>query len=416
MRILYISGDLGVEAGGRKGAATHIRATCDALKAFGHEVLLVTPTIGDTSEIDFPVLEVKAARSKMLGADGRYLLLNYRMKKVLEDAIINFRPDAVYERYSLYQTAGEAICRRRGLPRILEVNTLLAREQSNRLRFPRLAQWVERRLWRREKAIIAVSTMLKRLMVDSAGLDIGSMTGFVICPVAVNPARFSPATPPADLNMLGADNREVVAYIGTLTAWHGVDLFFEAARILRDADRPTVIMAVGGEDDRVERLRIRTREEGVESHLLFLGSIPHSQVPALLAAVDVCLIPDTQDWSSPTKFFEFAAMQKPVVAARSPAVEEVFGSSEQTGVLFERGNAQDMVRAIESVLDDARLARRIGRASRRHIMKHYTWARAVQTIMRLYRDLGATNVEDPPAEAYVDPIPAAYLLEDGPAP
>gem|GEM_PF-5321495 len=49
-------------------------------------------------------------------------------------------------------------------------------------------------------------------------------------------------------------------------------------------------------------------------------------------------------------------------------------------------------------------------------MKHYTSARSVETIMKLYRALGATNTEVPPAEAHIDPVPPAYLQEDGPAP
>lgn len=398
MRILYISGDMGVEAGGRKGAATHIRETCNALTRFGHEVLLVTPSVGDRSGMSFPVLEVTPPRSKMLGADGRYMLLDRRMARALDAAVRDFRPDAVYERYSLYQTAGQRLCARHGLPRILEVNTLLAREQRDRLRLPALAAMVERRLWRGERAIVAVSTTLKRLMTDAAGLDESRMAGFVISPVAVDPDRFHPATPPADLAAAGVNGRRKVGYTGTLTAWHGVDLFFEGARILRDGGHPVMIVAVGGETERLERLRRRAAEEGVESHLRFLGSIPHRDIPAYLAAMDVCVIPDTQDWSSPTKYFEFAAMCRPVVAARSPAVEEVFGNGEEVGLYFQRGSAASMVEQILRVLDDPALARRLGEAARRRILRNYTWRHNVAVIMELYRRMGAANAADPPGE------------------
>ncbi len=407
MRILYICGDLGVEVGGRKGAATHVRETCHALMRYGHEVLLITPSPGDRSQLCVPVSAVEPPRAKLLGNDGRYLLLNRRMGRAISRAIETFRPDAVYERYSLYQTAGQSLCRRHGIPRILEVNTLLAREQSHRLRLPGWAQRVEARLWRREKAIICVSTQLKRLMTQEAGLDESGMAGFIISPVAVDPARFHPDVPPFDFAACGIVGREVAGYMGTLTAWHGVDLFFEAARILRDEERPVVIAAVGGEPDRVDRLCARAREEGVDRNLFFLGSISHSLVPSYLAGVDVCLIPDTQDWSSPTKFFEFAAMQKPVVAAKSPAVEEVFGDGEQVGLLFERGNAADMVRKILAVLDDARMARRLGEAARRRILQHYTWSANIGRIMNLYALMGARGAVEPPTDTGDRPEPEA---------
>ena len=402
MRILYICGDMGVEVGGRKGAATHVRETCHALMRYGHEVLLVTPAPGDPAGVCVPMEVVAPPQSKLLGADLRHMLLNRRIAAALKRVIRDFKPDAVYERYSLYQTAGQEACIAAGLPRILEVNTLLAREQARRLRFAGWAERVERRLWRREKAIIAVSTKLKALMVESAGLDEGTMAGFVISPVAVDPESFNPDVRPADLSAIGiAPDHEVAGYMGTLTAWHGVDLFFEAARILRDEQRPVSIMAAGGEDDRVERLCARVREEGVASHLHFVGSIPHAMVPSYLAAVDVCLIPDTQDWSSPTKFFEFAAMEKPVVAALSPAVEEVFGADETVGLYFERGSARDMVTKILQLLDDPKLALSLGQAARRRILKQYTWRTNISKIMGLFRGLGVTQAEDPPPEVRV---------------
>ena len=182
--------------GGRKGAATHVRETCHALMRYGHEVLLVTPAPGDPSGVCVPMEVVPAPQSKLLGADLRHVLLNRRIATALRRVIREIRPDVVYERYSLYQTAGQQACRAAGLPRILEVNTLLAQEQSRRLRFPGWAARVERRLWRREKAIIAVSTTLKRLMIESAGLDESAMAGFVISPVAVEPKASIPMCAP----------------------------------------------------------------------------------------------------------------------------------------------------------------------------------------------------------------------------
>jgi glycosyltransferase involved in cell wall biosynthesis len=236
-------------------------------------------------------------------------------------------------------------------------------------------------------------------MIESAGLYEPSMAGFVISPVAVDPESFNPEVPPADLAEAGVPpGRETVGYMGTLTAWHGVDLFFDAARILRAEQRPVTILAVGGEPDRVQRLRARTREEGLDANLRFMGSIPHTMVPSYLAAVDVCLIPDTQDWSSPTKFFEFAAMEKPVVAALSPAVQEVFGDGEPVGLYFRRGDARDLVEKILQVLDDPKLADRLGRAARRRILRHYTWRSNIAKIMDLYRRMGVTEAQDPPPE------------------
>lgn len=396
MKILYITGDIGVEVGGRKGASTHVRETCNALIRFGHEVRILTPAPGDLTHVHAEVVHVPPVRKKWLGSDTRYVVLNRRMTKAIREQIRTWQPDAIYERYSLYQTAGAQLAHKYNIPRILEVNTLLAREQAHRLHFPWLANIVENALWRREKAIICVSNKLKKLMIDAAGINESAMVGFEISPVAVDIDRFDPNVPPdPDLLRIKGD-RPLAGYVGTLTAWHGVDLFFDVARIFKERGNPTIIMPVGGEPERVDRLRAKVKEEGLEDHLIFYGSIDHQRVPAFLSAMDVCVIPDTQDWSSPTKFFEFAAMKRPIIASRSPSVEEVFGATGTSGLFFQRGDAVGMADAIESILNDPDLGRRLGESARRRVEEKYTWAASVKTIMDLYAKMGARGTSIPP--------------------
>lgn len=395
MRILYISGDSGVEVGGRKGASTHIRETCNALVRFGHDVLILTPCPGDLSRVQAKVIQVPAPRAKWLGSDLRYVILNRRIRNEILKQLKEFKPDAIYERYSLYQTAGAVVAHKKGIPRILEVNTLLAREQASRLHFPKLADKIENALWRRERAMICVSETLKQLMTQTAGIDVSKMVGFGISPVAVDTEQFNPnVTPDPEILHLKGD-RKLAGYVGTLTAWHGVDLFFQVASILRDRGNNVLILAVGGEGDRVRRLRERVIEEKLEDHLIFYGSIDHHRVPGFLAAMDICLIADTQDWSSPTKFFEFAAMERPIIASRSPSVEEVFGNSGTAGLYFNRGDADGMAAEIERVLGDPELGRMLGKTARSRVLERYTWACNVRTIMELYEKMGANGVTFP---------------------
>lgn len=393
MRILYVCGDTGIEIGGRKGASTHVRETCHALKRRGHEVEIVSPCPGDLSRVEVTVHTIPKATSRLLGFDGRYIVGNFHMGRELRRIVARFRPDAVYERYSLYQTAGLSLCHRLGLPRILEINTFLAREMVDRLKFPRLAAFVERGLWRRERALVTVSETLRRMVIDETGIDPDAMAGFVACPVAVDPEMFHPGIEPGPEPLAFARGRRLLGYVGTLTAWHGIEMFFQAARLLKDGGHPVAIYAVGGPEARAERFRARAEAEGLADTLAFPGSIPHHMVPATLAAFDICIIPDTQDWSSPTKYFECAAMARPVVGARSPATVEVFGTAEPGarpgGLLFERNDARGFVDQCLRVLDDEDLARDLGEAGRARVLERYTWDRSVDVIEDLLRRMGA---------------------------
>ncbi|MCX7625115.1 MAG: glycosyltransferase family 4 protein [Candidatus Sumerlaeaceae bacterium] len=388
MRILYICGDLGIDVMGRKGASTHMRETCRQLANRGHEVLLVTPVPTTAQNLNFRIQFVDPPRAKWLGIDLRYQFLNARIRAILPKLIREFRPDAVYERYSLYQTAAQNVCQTFGLARILEVNSILSREMHHRLRFPRWASRCESRLWAGERAIICVSTLLEAHIRECTSHLDSRLEHVVISPVGVDPDQFHPGVPPLEWGRYGIRAKKVVGYTGTLTRWHGVDLLFDAALLAKQLSLPVCFVVVGGEEEKVAALRKRSWDLGVGDYLKFLGSFPHDQIPPLLAAMDVCVIPDTQDWSSPTKYFEMAAMQRPVLAAKAPAITEVVGGDGVGALLFERGSAGDLIRKLEMILSDEALALRVGRTARERILRHYSWDCNIARIMKAYAAMG----------------------------
>lgn len=388
MRILYVCGDLGIDVMGRKGASTHIRETCRQLANRGHEVLLITPVATETQGANFHIHFVEPPRAKWLGMDFRYQMLNIRIKAVLPELIRGFCPNVVYERYALYQTATQKICEVCHLPRILEVNSILSQEMSHRLRFPRWAARSESRLWARERAIICVSSVLESRIRECTSRHGGRLLHLVVSPVGVDTDQFHPNATPVEWERFGILARKVVGYTGTLTRWHGIDLLFEAAVLAKHRSLPVCFVVAGGEPEKVAVLRKKSWELGVGDYLKFLGSFPHNEIPSLLAAMDVCVIPDTQDWSSPTKYFEMAAMQRPVLAAKAPAITEVVGGDGVGALLFERGNAEDLIHKLEMVLNDEALASRLGCTARERVLRHYSWDCNIARIMKAYAVLG----------------------------
>lgn len=388
MRILYISGDLGIEVGGRKGASTHIRETCSQLAKRGHEVLLVTPSPGECESPSFEIVAVEPPRAKWMGMDLRYALLNWKLKGIVSEVIHRFRPDVVYERYALYQSASQHLCNKLGLPRILEVNSILSQEMCHRLKFPSWAARVERAIWAGERAIICVSKVLQKAICEKVAAARGAPEHIIVSPVGVDPEQFHPAVTPVDWEKLGIPGRRIVGYAGTLTRWHGIDLLFDAATTARDRQLPLCFVVIGGEPEKIAALRRKAWELNVGDQLRFLGSFPHGEIPSLLAGMDICVIPNTQDWSSPTKYFEMAAMARPVVAGAAPAICEVVGGDGVGALLFERANPHDMVRKLQLLLDNPQLASELGNRARERVLKLYSWDCNIARILKLYAQLG----------------------------
>jgi len=133
MRILVLCSDTGVRVGDGKGAALHLLAITSAFAALGHETEVVGVAAipqGHLERWDVPVHLVPHPGR----AQGR--LRELRKRAVVEkvaargvQAAAGLRPHLVYERLSLFGTAGLRVAASSGARHVLEINALLAREE-----------------------------------------------------------------------------------------------------------------------------------------------------------------------------------------------------------------------------------------------------------------------------------------------
>jgi hypothetical protein len=85
----------------------------------------------------------------------------------LSKAIRHFKPDFIYERYALNTAAGIWAAKRFRIPLLLEINSPLADEKKRlgKLVFYRIAHRVERYVVTNATRTLAVTGVLKRLLV-----------------------------------------------------------------------------------------------------------------------------------------------------------------------------------------------------------------------------------------------------------
>jgi glycosyltransferase involved in cell wall biosynthesis len=121
---------------------------------------------------------------------------------------------------------------------------------------------------------------------------------------------------PAVRARLGAGPGDcLVLYAGTHGISQGLPEVADAAAAV--ADQPVRFAFVGEGADK-ERLRGRLAELGLSNSTMLPG-VPHEEVPALLAAADICLVPlrDVPLFGTfiPSKMFEYLAAGKAVIGA-----------------------------------------------------------------------------------------------------
>lgn len=388
MKILYLCADPGIPLYGRKGCSTHIRETCHVLADLGHDVKVIcSNTEGDShGAVPLDVVKIQAPTSRKLGFDGRHILLDRRLRRKTREIVEQWAPDVIYERYSLYSKTGEIIARKFNLPRVLEVNAFLTREQSGRIRIPWLARRVEKGILRKAPYVIVVSEPLRNEISD-LGVPIEHIAKM---PMAVNLEKFHPSRSGLVIRQRhGLDEKFIIGYVGTLAGWHGLRLLFDVvAEMKTEGAENFAFMVVGGEGEKLEKNRARVREAGLENEMQFVGSVPYDDVPEHIRAMDAAIVPDTTYWSSPAKLFEYQASGVPVLAPLYPAIEEAMDHGVE-GLIYEPRDIKKMAAMALQMMGDRDKCRQMGLNARRRAEAEHSWHHNGDKILELYRNLGA---------------------------
>ncbi|NUS08380.1 MAG: glycosyltransferase, partial [Nonomuraea sp.] len=128
-----------------------------------------------------------------------------------------------------------------------------------------------------------------------------------VVPCGVDLTAFCPEGPVAPRN-----GSKVVLSIGRMVPRKGVDTVIAALRQIPDAD--LVIAGGSPDDEETDRLRELAAAYGLQDRVRLIGSVPRTQVPALMRAADVVV---TVPWYEPFGMVPVEAMAcgVPVVAS-----------------------------------------------------------------------------------------------------
>jgi glycosyltransferase involved in cell wall biosynthesis len=291
--------------------------------------------------------------------------------------------DFIYERYTLFASAGIRLAREVGVPHILEVNAPLAYEQEKMrgLEMKELATETERSIFREAGRVIVVSRRLQEFVI-SCGVPASRIQ---ILPNAVDPQRFARARDDRSVRrQFRLDGKRVIGFVGSLKPWHGTETLLAAFRELQATVANAHLLIVGDGPGR-EHLENYAQTNHLNGTVTFTGNVPYDDIPHYMAAMDIAVapyIPNENFYYSPIKIFEYMAMGKPVVAGKIGQVEEVITDGE-TGLLFEPGNIAALQTALAQLANDLPLCRRLGENARAWVETERTWDNNARQVIEI---------------------------------
>ena len=269
------------------------------------------------------------------------------------------------------------VLRALGRPFAVEVNATLREEPHGLRRFPtwllRLSEWLELRALKAAPRVVAVSGVLRARLVERGISEERVAVVHNGCDPGLTEERTRETA-------TGVDHQGIV-FIGNFKPWHRADLLIEAYSRIDRHIAPDLILVGSGDTRDHEEL---AESLGVRQKVRFLGRRERSEVMRIASSASVLVLPNTEDYGSPVKVFEYLGSGRPTVLPDLPNIREIVTSGEHA-LLFTPGDPDHLAASIEILLRDGALASRIAASARRLALTSYSWRSNAERIVRFLR-------------------------------
>ena len=175
---------------------------------------------------------------------------------------------------------------------------------------------------------------------------------------------------------LGLD-KNVVLYVGRIEPRKGVSTLINAMRYVNGE------LLVIGEGSMLPLLRERARLLGISEKVKFLGKVEYSKLPLFYRASDVFVLPSLSE-AFGIVLLEAMASGTPVIGTQVGGIPEIIDGC---GLLVPPGNAKKLAEAINFVLNNQNVEKRLARLGKRRAETVYDWKVVVKRIVALYREV-----------------------------
>jgi phosphatidylinositol alpha-1,6-mannosyltransferase len=236
------------------------------------------------------------------------------------------------------------------------------------------------RVFRRAEVLVAISEWTRRLcheVLDELGFKSGDIDVRRI-PLGTDPAHFRPGLDSLTVRArYGLGPGRWLITVARLVGHKGIDTGIRVLAGLR-AVYPDLRYAIVGSGPLQIQLETLARDLGVGHLVRFLTAVADEELPALYNCAEIYLGLSRAEGLLMEGFgislVEASACGLPVVGARQGGIPDAVREGE-TGLLVDSTDLRASLEAVQSLLQNRELARRLGLEGRRAVETYYNWDR-----------------------------------------
>ena len=234
----------------------------------------------------------------------------------------------------------------------------------------------------RSDLVITDSRFSKNQLLNQMGIDVEKIR-WVHGGIEEKYVPFFPDAEIVDKHKLR--DKKVLLFLSALhqrkNAGFMLEIFGEIVKIKQDTVR---LMMVGGGDE-LNRLKHKAERMGISDKVIFTGYIPEETKVSYYNVADCFVFPSIMEGFG-LVVGEAMSCGKPVVASRVASLPEIVEDT-VTGFLANLDDKNEFVRKILLLLENEKLAKRMGEEGRKRVDKLFRWPLAAQKVLALYEEL-----------------------------
>jgi glycosyltransferase involved in cell wall biosynthesis len=180
------------------------------------------------------------------------------------------------------------------------------------------------------------------------------------------------------------DGEQAIGLFGQMLPYKGHRTLIEAAPRILTAHPSARFYLVGALENPPYQHELQTliAERGLSDRIRFTGW--RNDVQDIIRAMDVVVIATTTPEPAALMLMEAAAMERPVVATRTGGTAELI-ADEETGLLFQPGDAIQLAERVCWILGNRDLGRSLGERARKRVEREFDLERHLSVMFELYR-------------------------------
>lgn len=254
-------------------------------------------------------------------------------------------------------------------------------------RYPPPFSWIERYSYRHSAHAIAGNQEAHQVLLAKGYR--GPVT--VIPQFGIDPQLFDRAAQPP-LAPPSMQHRLTVGYAGGLVPEKGIDTLLHALAACQQGrggvtEQPCRLLLAGGGPQQADLERLAVQLD-LGQHVIFLGRVGSTDMPAFFASIDVLVVPSrtTPTWKEQfgRVLVEAMACQTPVIGSDSGEIPHVIGDA---GLVFPEGDAQALAGHLLRLAGDSNLRADLGRRGRARALAHFTHERIAAATYQVYQQI-----------------------------